>query len=118
MNFKERLKSLISKKGCTQKSLADYVGVKPNTVSDWVNKGTSPKIEHIYLIAQFFEVSFNYLFAGKESIINDNCLEVISNVELEMISYFRKLPQKEQYIELGRLQTISEKFDMMEKNVI
>ena len=108
MQFKE------SEKGCTQLALANFLGVKPNTVSDWLNKGTSPKIEHIYRIAEFFGVSFDYIFIGKNTDLNS--IEY-SQDEQELISYFRKLSNKEKYMELGRLQTLVEKFEV-EKNVV
>jgi|GEM_PF-5606538 len=110
MQFKERLKALLSEKGCTQLALANFLGVKPNTVSDWLNKGTSPKIEHIYRIAE----SFDYIFIGKNTDLNS--IEY-SQDEQELISYFRKLSNKEKYMELGRLQTLVEKFEV-EKNVV
>ena len=50
-----------------QAELARFVGVKPNTVSDWINKETSLKVEHLYRIADFFSVSFNYLFTGEKT---------------------------------------------------
>ena len=63
MNFNQRIAYLLGEKKCSQADLAKSVGVKPNTVSDWINKGTSPKIEHIYKIANYFNVSFDYLFS-------------------------------------------------------
>ncbi|MGN0677861.1 MAG: helix-turn-helix transcriptional regulator [Ruminococcus sp.] len=75
MNFNQRIAYLLKEKKCSQADLAKSVGVKPNTVSDWINKGTSPKVEHIYAIAQYFDVSIDYLFYGKEnsnSILNSN----------------------------------------------
>lgn len=116
MQFKERLKSLILEKGCTQLALAKFLGVKPNTVSDWINKGTSPKVEHLYRIADFFGVSFDYIFTGKNS-SNTMLNAEYSNDEKELISYFRRLSNKEKYMELGRLQTLVEKYEM-EKNVV
>ena len=75
MNFNQRIAYLLGEKKCSQADLAKSVGVKPNTVSDWINKGTSPKVEHMYKIANYFDVSFDYLFYGREnsnSILNSN----------------------------------------------
>lgn len=111
MKFNERLKFLINRKGCTQLELAKFVGVKPNTVSDWIKKGTSPKIEHIYKIAEFFKISFDELFIGRVA------SESFSNDELDLITLFRNLPQKEQFRELGRLEILAGEYKQ-EKNVI
>ncbi len=63
--FSEILKRTLKSSGRNQKELAEFVGVKQNTVSDWINKGTSPKIEHLYRISDFFGISFDTLF-GKQ----------------------------------------------------
>ena len=60
--FSENLKKLLLNSGKTQKELAEFIGVKQNTVSDWINRGTSPKIEHLYRIVDFFSISFDALF--------------------------------------------------------
>lgn len=72
MNFSQILTELLVQTKQSQADLARFVGVKPNTVSDWINKGTSPKIEHLYRIADFFSVSFDYLFKGEEISTNNN----------------------------------------------
>lgn len=65
--FQTRLKNLLQTSGKTQKELADFLGVRQNTVSTWINQGTSPKIEHIYRIVDFFSISFDVLFLGNPS---------------------------------------------------
>lgn len=114
MNFNTRLKCLIAEKRCTQLELATYVGVKPNTVSDWINKGTSPKIHHLYKIQEFFGVSFEYLFTGNNYPTTD-CLD---EDERELLTYFNKLSARDKHKELGRLQMLTENSDNMEKNAI
>ena len=59
--FKDNLKLLLEKQNISQKDLAEYVGVKANTVSDWINKGTSPKIEHLCRISDFLKISLDLL---------------------------------------------------------
>ena len=57
MDFKQRLSDLLVQNNHSQAELARFVGVKNNTVNDWINKGTSPKIENLYRIAEFFDIS-------------------------------------------------------------
>lgn len=68
--FSTNLKNLIIKNKVTQKELAEFVGVKQNTVSDWINRGTSPKIEQIYRIIDFFSISFDELFFDSKTNIS------------------------------------------------
>lgn len=56
MNFSQRIADLLVETKHNQAELARFVGVKANTVSDWINKGTSPEIEHLYRIADFFHI--------------------------------------------------------------
>lgn len=114
MNFNTRLKSLINEKGCTQLELAKYVGVKPNTVSDWINKGTSPKISHIYKIQEFFNVTFEYLFTGA----NVSTMDYLNEDDRELLMYFNELSIRDKHKELGRLQMLVESSNTVEKNVI
>lgn len=64
--FAKNVAELLKKQGKKQSELAAFVGVKPNTVSDWIKKGNSPKIEHLCRIADFFDVSLDFLITGKE----------------------------------------------------
>lgn len=79
--FSNNIKKLLKLNGYTQSQLANAVGVKPNTVSDWINKGNSPKIEYIYLIADFFNVDINYLFYGSYNNLDNKVSS--SNIKLD-----------------------------------
>lgn len=101
MEFKHVLKKLIVEKGCPQYELAKYVGVKPNTVCDWIKKGTSPKVPHLKKMAEFFNISLDYLITG------DNYKNyTLSENEKDMLNLYRKLPQDEQLKQIGRLETL------------
>lgn len=122
--FGARLKELILAKGCTQKELAKFVGVKPNTVSDWLRKGNSPKIKHIMKIVEYFEVSYDYLFTGKDSILErkPNTYDLDEN-EMELVDSFRRLPNVNTQIRfLGvahdRMDEISKVYYATEKNAV
>ena len=107
MNFSQRITDLLVETHHKQSELAKFVGVKANTVSDWINKGTSPKIEHLYRIADFFSVSFNYLFTGEESELSSGINLTDSN-ETIMLELFRMLSEKEQDRIIGRLENMVE----------
>lgn len=102
MNFIQQLKRLLAQNDYSQAELARYVGVKNNTVSDWINKGTSPKIEHLYRIAEFFNVSHDVLMTGesKSSPLPDD--------ELELLTYYKELPEREQQRLIGRASALAE----------
>ena len=107
MNFSQRIADLLVETHHNQAELARFVGVKPNTVSDWINKGTSPKVEHLYRIADFFSVSFDYLFTGEET-VSSNEINLMNTDETTMINLFRMLSEKEQNRIIGRLENMVE----------
>lgn len=60
--FPQRLKELRFEKGLTQKELAEQIGIKRNTYSDWENGKTEPSFENIVKLADLLEVSLDWLF--------------------------------------------------------
>lgn len=52
-------------KGLSQKELATKIGVKQNTISQYENNIKRPSYEILILIADFFDVSVDYLL-GRE----------------------------------------------------
>ena len=56
-----RLKELRIEKGMNQKELADRLGYKQNTISQWENGKRFMDTETLRIVADFFEVSSDYL---------------------------------------------------------
>lgn len=63
--FSERLKELRKEKQLTQQELAEILGVKRNTYSDWENGKSEPNYKKLVKIADFFGVSLDWLFGRK-----------------------------------------------------
>ena len=60
--FPQRLKELRFEKGLTQKELAEQIGIKRNTYSDWENGKTEPSFENLVKLADLLDVSLDWLF--------------------------------------------------------
>ena len=105
MDFKQRLSDLLVQNNHSQAALARFVGVKNNTVNDWINKGTSPKIENLYRIAEFFDISFDNLFTNAETSSNS-----LSEDEVELLKYYSQLPVNEKNRLIGRAEAIAEMY--------
>ncbi len=79
--FSTTLQSLRKEKKVTQEQLATHLGVSPQTVSKWEN-GSYPEGDLLPAIADFFEVSIDYLYGrgGRdksfEQIVFDKIREV------------------------------------------
>ena len=63
--FFKRLRELRFRYGLTQNELAEIIGIKRNTYSDWENGKTEPSFENLIKLADLFEVSLDWLF-GRE----------------------------------------------------
>ncbi|MCT3091767.1 helix-turn-helix transcriptional regulator [Lactococcus lactis] len=88
--FAEQLKTLRKINGITQKELAEKLKIKQNSYSDWENGKSEPNIEMLVRIADYFDVSLDYLMGGKMK----NITEAFS-LCLKKIRMKRKLSQKQ-----------------------
>lgn len=66
MTLGEKLKSLRSKKGLTQKGLAERLNVSFQTVSKWENNENEPDLSTIRQLANLFGCSTDYLLSDSE----------------------------------------------------
>ena len=57
----ERLKLLRKEKKLTQTELAEQIGIKQNSYSDWETGKNEPSLEKLIVLADFFEVSLDWL---------------------------------------------------------
>ena len=60
--FSKRLKYLMEEKNLNIKEFSQKIGIPDSTISDWLLKKRTPKIENIPKIATFFNVSTDFLF--------------------------------------------------------
>lgn len=63
--FGDNIKRLRKNKGLKQQEIAELLGVKQNTYSDWENGKTDPSFENLVKLADLLDVSLDWLF-GRE----------------------------------------------------
>ena len=66
MTIAERIMILRKTKGYSQEELADQIGVSRQAVSKWESGQSSPDLEKVILLSDFFEVTTDYLLKGTE----------------------------------------------------
>ncbi len=59
--FAIRVKELRLENNLTQKELADNFGFNRSTISDWETRGREPSYDLLIDVANFFDVSLDYL---------------------------------------------------------
>ena len=68
MNMADRIQHLRKSKGISQEELADRVGVSRQAVSKWESEQSTPDIEKVIILSDFFDVTTDYLLKGIEPV--------------------------------------------------
>ena len=71
INISKNIVDLRKKKCITQEQLATALNISPQAVSKWETNTSQPDTQTLPLIAEYFEVSIDYLFYGDEYAYND-----------------------------------------------
>lgn len=79
--FIERLERLLKESHTTQTALADSIGLRRTTISDWKRNGSYPSADVAVKIAEKLDTSVEYLVTGVEK----------SRAEIELKSLKAKL---------------------------
>lgn len=75
MNFGQILTNLREEKGIYQKELAIYLNVTISTISNYENGVHLPDLNTLCLLADYFEVTTDYLLGRSSSVFNPETLE-------------------------------------------
>ena len=67
MSSYENYAKLKETKGVNDFAVSKATGIAPATMSDWKNGRTEPKIDKLQKIADYFNVSIEYLMTGKDT---------------------------------------------------
>jgi transcriptional regulator with XRE-family HTH domain len=62
----QRTVDLLKSSGKKQREMAGFIGVPERTISTWKDRGTDPPSKVIPSIAEFFDVSLEWLLTGEE----------------------------------------------------
>lgn len=80
------LKDLRQRKDITQADLAEYLGITQQAVARWERRKSEPDIETLKTLANYFNVSVDYLVGNERNNSRD-----FSDDEERLISDYRKL---------------------------
>lgn len=63
-HFASTLRMLMEQHGTTQKELATFVGIRPQTLAQYCSGETQPNGDKLLKIAEFYKVTVDYLLTG------------------------------------------------------
>lgn len=105
MTITERIFSILSQKGITQKEFSQNIDVNEKTVSAWKKNNSLPPVDKISKISDYLNVTIEYLITG-----NENTKHIsLSPDEENLLSYFRELNDKDKGFILGEAKVLSKK---------
>ena len=100
MSIKERVKDLCKRKGISLNKLEQEIGV----ASGYLSKLDNPGIKTVKLIADYFNVSVDYLMTGEEKEV-----PTFSTEHIELISAYDKLSSADKLAIMQIIKSLSEK---------
>jgi len=107
MTISQRIFLELKKQNKTQKQMSLSTGIKTSTISAWNKNGTNPSADYIYSIAQFLNVSLEYLLVGEEK----SSPSILTENEQRMLEIFSGLTPTQQGELIGRASAMSEHND-------
>lgn len=84
--FGQRLKELRLSKGITQKELATIAGVDRTSIGKYESRNVVPNLEVIYLLADYFGVTIDYLLGREPNEDKKNSLPPLNQKDEKDIS--------------------------------
>lgn len=97
MTFGDKIKSARISKKLTQKQLADLIGAKHNSVSDWEKDKSRPDMDTIELICGTLDINPSYLMGTKSDDEYGNIVGSLMNNPdlLDMIEEFKNISEND-----------------------
>ena len=106
MNFVENVLELINKFGITKNKMLTDLNLSKNSFVDWTTRGTIPNGDTLAKIAEYFNVSTDYLL-GKTDIKNKptaNKDSELIKAEADLLELFRNVPEENQSLVLEMIE--------------
>ena len=84
--FSERIKLLREANKLSQVELAEKLGVKKQTVSNWENDNIFPSVDMLIKVCNFFHVSSDYMLG-----LDDRTYIEITGLSVEIIAHIQQI---------------------------
>ena len=88
MNTLDKILSLLTEKKKKKKTFAENIGVTKHTITDWKNGRSKSYMKYIDKIADFFDVSADYLLekTDDKSPLPKEAINIFDNVDMNAFS--------------------------------
>jgi transcriptional regulator with XRE-family HTH domain len=103
INIGIRIRDKLEKFQMKQKDLVELTNLSKNAISNYISGKRIPDTNSIYKISKALNTPIEWFLTG-------NNLKNITDAEKELLDLYYKLPEKEQYKLLGRLEHLVEQY--------
>ena len=97
MNTLERILSLATESGQTNKAVEEATGLSNGSFSKWKKGDYAPSADAVLKLAQYFNVSTDYLFCLSDNREAQNLEVSLTEDELLLLNVFRSAPREGQF---------------------
>ena len=102
MKLSQTLDKLMTDKKISAYKISKETGVSDRLIGYWRNGEKMPSAENLLTIANYFGISVDYLLTGEEKSPS------LPEDELELLTYYKKIPEKEKIKLISRAETIAD----------
>lgn len=97
--FHNNLKSLRLKSGLSQKQVADFLSVSPQSISKWERGDALPSIEFLPQMAECFNCDINAFFKQQEeATVNFQLINAFFSLETDVLIEVRKFEELSEFL--------------------
>ncbi|MFB5189036.1 helix-turn-helix domain-containing protein [Alicyclobacillus fastidiosus] len=93
-SFGVRLRQLRTKASLTQEELGKQFKISPSTIGMYERDEREPSLELLQRLAEFFEVTIDYLVSGKQPNIDPDLGLDISDLSAEEVEFLNELKEE------------------------
>lgn len=105
MDFTTRFNELLGTERGASLRLSKAIGASSGLITAWKNGEKRPALDYIIMLAEYFDVTTDYLLCLSKERKNAPYPELTED-EREMLELFQKIPYKDQQRLIGRLQQV------------
>nr|WP_312579613.1 helix-turn-helix domain-containing protein [Sedimentibacter sp.] len=117
----QRLKQLRKENKLKQEDLGSLINVSKTQISDIENGKKSTSIENLVVLAEYFNVSIDYLLGKSDNssatIDKNNDIHNLTENEMELLKDFRILDKYEQNVIIGKISEMIYNKNVEESNL-
>lgn len=106
----DNIELLRNERGLTLQGLSDVIGISKSTISEWNKDDASPRVNNLEVIANYFDVSIDFLVGRTQNRLSHKEDLCSSSVEILKMSEALQLDEKATFVVIELMQSLSKTY--------